>query len=288
MSDLPPARRGGPLPRAVIPSTGRSVARLGLGTWSTFDVGHDAARRMALSEVLRVFTAAGGDVVDTSPMYGTSEAVLGDLLRDAGLRPRVFLATKVWTEGGAQGIAQMKQSLGLLRTRRVELMQIHNLLDWRTHLKELRRMKDAGTVSHIGITHYKAAAIDDLVRIVKTERLDFVQFALSLEEPEAADGLLKLCEERGIAFLANRPFGGGRAFGHARAHPLPPWAREQGMGSWAQFLLKWVLSFPEVTCAIPGTGKPEHMRDNLGAADGPLPDAPTRARMSAFWKSLAG
>jgi len=286
VSGPPVPPRDGALPRAVIPSTGRSVARIGLGTWSTFDVGQDAAGRTALSDVLRVFTAAGGDVVDTSPMYGTSEAVLGDLLRDTGLRSKVFLATKVWTEGGAPGIAQMKESLRLLRTRRVELMQIHNLVDWRTHLKELRRMKDAGTVSHIGITHYKAAAIDDLVRIVKAERLDFVQFALSLEEPEAADSLLKLCEDRGVAFLANRPFGGGRAFGQARGQSLPAWAQEHGIASWAQFLLKWVLSFPQVTCAIPATGKPEHMRDNLEAGSGPLPDAATRARMAALWEGF--
>ena len=275
------------LARSVIPSTGRSLARVGLGTWQTFDVGPDSARRAVLAEVLRVFTAAGADVVDTSPMYGTSEAVLGDLLRDTSLRAKVFLATKVWTEGRAEGLAQMKESMRLLRSERVELMQIHNLVDWRTHAKELRRMKDEGVVAHIGITHYTAGALDELMRIVRAERFDFVQFALSLEEPEAADGLLKLCEDRGVAFLANRPFGGGRAFGLARGRPLPPWAQEQGIGSWAQFLLKWVLSFPQVTCAIPGTGKPEHMQDNLQAAMGTFPDAATRTRMSALWSGLA-
>ncbi|MBX7183981.1 MAG: aldo/keto reductase [Vicinamibacteria bacterium] len=276
----------GTLERSVIPSSGRLLARVGLGTWQTFDVGADKARRAALAEVLQVFTAAGADVVDTSPMYGTSEAVLGDLLRDTGLRPRVFLATKVWTQGGAAGIAQMKESRRLLRSDRLELMQIHNLVDWRVHLKELRRMKDAGLVSHIGVTHYTANAIDELISVVRAEKLDFVQFALSLEEPEAADRLLGLCQDRGVAFLANRPFGGGRAFGQARGQALPPWAGEIGIGSWAQFLLKWVLSFPQVTCAIPGTGKAEHMRDNLRAAVGPAPDAATRARMSALWKGF--
>jgi aryl-alcohol dehydrogenase-like predicted oxidoreductase len=282
------AEVSGPLARAVIPSTGKSVSRVGLGTWQTFDVGGDAARRAALAEVLRVFTAAGGDVVDTSPMYGTSEAVLGDLFRDTGLRPKVFLATKVWTQGGREGIAQMKDSFRLLRSGHVELMQIHNMLDWRTHLKELRRMKDAGTLTHIGITHYTAGALDELTRVVKAEKLDFVQFALSLEEPEAARDLLRLCAEKGVAFLANRPFGGGGAFGRARGEALPSWAKEQEIGSWAQFLLKWVLSHPEVTCAIPGTGKPEHMRDNLQGAMGALPDAATRERMAALWKTFAG
>jgi len=276
-----------PLTRSVIPSTGRSIARVGLGTWRTFDVGEDASLRAVLSEVLRLFVAAGADVVDTSPMYGSSEAVLGDLLRDTGLRKKVFLATKVWTEGGAAGIAQMETSFRLLSSDRVELMQIHNLLDWRTHLKELRGMKESGEIGLLGITHYTADAIDELMRVVKAEKLDFVQFALSLEEPEAASRLLELCQERGVAFLANRPFGSGRAFRQAHGQALPPWAKEQGIDSWAQFLLKWVLSFPQVTCAIPGTSNPDHLRDNLKAAAGPLPDARTRARMSAFWKGFA-
>jgi diketogulonate reductase-like aldo/keto reductase len=277
-----------PLARAVIPSTGRRIARVGLGTWQAFDVGPDPGKRATLAEVLRVFVAGGGDVVDTSPMYGTSEAVLGDLLRDTGLGAKVFLATKVWTEGRDAGLAQMEKSLGLLRSHRVELMQIHNLVDWRTHVKELRRMKEAGSIGLIGITHYKAEAIPDLVRIVKAEKLDFVQAALSLEEPEASEGLIQLCEERGVAFLANRPFGSGRAFARTRAQALPGWAKEHGIESWAQFLLKWILSFPQATCAIPATSQPGHMRDILGAARGALPDEKVRARMAGLWKALPG
>ncbi len=269
-----------------IPSSGGMLPVVGCGTWRTFDVGTKPEERAPLAEVLRILFDAGGSVIDTSPMYGAAERVVGDLLAAAGTRNKAFLATKVWISGGDAGIAQMQKSMALLKTQRIELMQIHNLLDWRLHLKELRRMKDAGVISHIGVTHYTANAIDELISVVKAEKLDFVQFALSLEEPEAAERLLGLCADRGVAFLANRPFGGGRAFGQARGQALPPWAGEMGIGSWAQFLLKWVLSFPQVTCAIPGTGKAEHMRDNLRAAVGPAPDAATRARMSALWKGF--
>jgi diketogulonate reductase-like aldo/keto reductase len=272
--------------RASIPSTGQKIARVGLGTWKAFDVGADLKKRATLAEVLRVFGASGADVIDTSPMYGTAEGVLGDLLRDTGLCDKVFLATKVWTEGRADGLAQMETSLRLLRTDRVQLMQIHNLLDWRTHLRELRRMKDAGVIGLIGITHYRAEAIDDLMKVVRAEKLDFVQAQLSLDEPEASAGLLQLCEDRGVAFLANRPFGSGHAFARTRGQALPEWAGENGIESWAQFLLKWILSFPQVTCAIPATSQPEHMRDILRAAAGAPPDAKTRARLAAFWKSL--
>jgi len=274
------------LQRAVIPSSKTSVARVGLGTWQTFDVGRDTAKRAQLSEVLSVFTDAGASVVDTSPMYGTSEEVLGDLVRDTGLRAKLFLATKVWTQGERAGIDQMNESFRLLRTDRVELMQIHNLLDRRVHIRYLRKLKEQGKAAHIGVTHYTQAAANELAKIIREESVDFVQFALSLDEPEATTQLLAACWERGVAFLANRPFGGGGSFAKTRGKALPPWAKDLGIESWAQFLLKWVLSHPEVTCAIPGTGKPEHMRDNLAAARGPLPDAAARARMRAAWAAL--
>ncbi len=272
--------------RARIPSSGLEVTRVGLGTWQTFDVGGDAARRAQLAEVLRVFTTLGGDVVDTSPMYGSAEAVLGDLAAETGLRHRLFLATKVWTTGGSAGVRQMEDSLRLLRTDRVELMQIHNLTDWRTHLRTLRAWKEQGRARHIGITHYVGSAYPEVARILRTEPLDFLQLNLSLDEPEAAEAMLPLCAERGVAFIANRPFGGGGAFARARGRPLPEWTRELGIGTWAQFLLKWVLSHPGVTCAIPGTSRPEHMRDNLGAALGAMPDAALRRRMVEHWQTL--
>lgn len=275
-----------PLATAQIPSTGAALPRIGLGTWQTFDVGADATARVQLTEVLREFCRAGAQMIDTSPMYGSSERVLGDLLQAAGLREQVFLATKVWTTGREAGERQMENSLGLLRTDRVELMQIHNLVDWRTHLTTLRRWQEQGRTRLIGVTHYSAGALDDLARVVRSEKVDFVQYALSLEETEAAGDFLRLCADRGVAFIANRPFGGGGAFGRTRGKPLPAFAADWDIHSWAQFLLKWVLSHPEVTCAIPGTSRPQHLRDNLGAARGRMPDAATRARMSAAWRAL--
>lgn len=274
-----------PLATATIPSTGERIPRLGLGTWQTFDIGDDPAARAQLAAVLREFAAAGARLVDTSPMYGRSERVLGELVTQEGLRERLFIATKVWTTGRAAGVAQMEESLRLLRTDRVELMQIHNLVDWRTHLATLREWKERGRARLIGVTHYSAGALDDLARVVQSEPLDFVQYALSLDEPEAAADFLKRCADRGVAFIANRPFGGG-ALARVRGKPLPPWCAELGIGSWAQFLLRWVLSHPEVTCAIPGTSRPQHLRDNLSAARGPMPDAATRAKLAAAWREV--
>lgn len=275
-----------PLLDAVIPSSGERIPRIGLGTWRGFDVGGDRAARAELAAALQVFAAAGARMIDTSPMYQSSESVLGDLMSAARLRDRVFLATKVWTSGREAGIRQMRDSLAKLRSDRVELMQIHNLLDWRTHLRTLRAWKDEGRVRYIGITHYQASAHASIARILRDEPVDFLQLNLSLDEPEAAPEILSLCAGRGVAFIANRPFGGGGAFGRTRGKPLPPWAADYDIASWAQFLLKWVLSHEEVTVAIPGTSDPRHMADNLGAGRGRLPDSRARARMAEFWRSL--
>lgn len=280
------AQPAGPLAHATVPSSGRRVARIGLGTWRVFDVGHDTAARARLAEVLRVFTAAGGDIVDTSPMYGSAETVLGDLAAETGLRDKLFLATKVWTSGADAGLAQMESSFHKLRTEKVGLMEIHNLLDWRTHLPNLRRWKDEGRIAHLGVTHYTAGALEELTRVVRTERLDFVQYALSLEEPQAAGDFLRLCADRGTAFIANRPFAEGAAFSRVRGKALPPWAAGLGIASWAQFLLRWILAHPGVTCAITGTSRPAHMADNLGAARGPMLDAAARNRLATHWQGL--
>jgi diketogulonate reductase-like aldo/keto reductase len=278
------------LATAPIPSTGERIPRIGLGTWQTFDVAPGAAnadaRRRDLAETLRVFVESGATVIDSSPMYGASEQVVGDLLAAANARGRCFLATKVWTSGERRGVEQMEASIGKLRSGRLDLMQIHNLVDWRTHLETLRAWKDAGRIRYLGITHYQASAISDVAAILRAERLDFVQLNLSLEEPQAATDFLQLCADRGVAFIANRPFGGGGAFGRARGKPLPPWAGEYGVESWAQFFLKWVLSHPQVTCAIPGTGNPRHLIDNLGAARGRQLDADGRARAQRAWQAL--
>ncbi|HYC70156.1 MAG TPA: aldo/keto reductase [Opitutaceae bacterium] len=272
--------------QARIPSTGEPLARVGLGTWRTFDVGADAGRRARLADVLRALVAGGGSVVDTSPMYGTSPAVLGDLVAETGLRDRLFLATKVWISGDARGREQMDEQFRLLRTERVELMQVHNLVDWTTQLATLRRWKEEGRIRHVGITHYQRGALPDVLRVVRAERLDFVQYPLSLEEPAAAGELVKLCAERGAAFIANRPFGEGGALSRVRGIPLPPWAAELGIRSWAQFLLKWILAHPEVTCTIPGTGNPAHMTENLAAAHGAPLDPAGRDRLAAHWRGL--
>jgi diketogulonate reductase-like aldo/keto reductase len=273
------------LATAAIPSSGERIPRVGLGTWQTFDAGSDRARLARLAETLRAFAEGGGTVLDTSPMYGSAERVLGDLVAETGLRERLFLATKVWTSGRARGETQMLESMALLRTRRVELMQIHNLLDWRTHLATLRAWKERGTFRYIGITHYARGAREELMRVLRAERVDFVQFALSLDEPDAARDLLPLCAERGVAFLANRPFGEGSALARVRNVPLPPVAADAGVTSWAQYLLAWTLSHAEVTCAIPGTSRPEHVRENLAVARRPLPDAALRARMATAWRA---
>jgi diketogulonate reductase-like aldo/keto reductase len=271
---------------SAIPSTAEILPRVGLGTWQTFDVGTDASRRATLTETLKAFFDGGGKVIDTSPMYGTSEAVLGDLLAAGQLHAKAFLATKVWTTGEKAGVDQMAASYRLLKAQKVDLMQIHNLVDWRTHLKTLRKMKDDGRVKHIGITHYERGSHDDVARVLRAEPLDFVQLNLSLAEPEAADRMLALCEERRVAFIANRPFGGGGALSRVLGKPLPPWAADYDIKSWAQFMLKWILSHPQVTIAIPGTGNPDHMRDNLAGGRGRIPDAAARGRMAAYWRAI--
>ena len=262
------------------------LPRVGLGTWQTFDAGRDPARRATLARTLRAFVDAGGRVVDTSPMYGSAEKVLGDLMRETGTRERLFVATKVWITGREAGVRQMRDSMSQLGVTRVELMQVHNLVDWRTHLATLRAWKEQGIVSHIGITHYAPGARDELLRVLRAEPVDFVQYAFSLDEPAAAGDLLGECARRGVRFLANRPFGEGSALARVRGRPVPPWAAELGIVSWAQFLLKWTLAHPEVTCAIPGTSKAEHAVENVAAAGGVIPDPATRDRMAAAWRAL--
>lgn len=277
-------RQPEPLWRARIPASGETIARVGLGTWQTFDVGASADERRTLAQVLSVFTASGASVIDTSPMYGSSESVLGDLLAAGGHRSGVFLATKVWTTGRAEGVAQIEASSEKLRSRNLDLIQIHNLVDWRTQLRTLRLLKDEGRIRYIGITHYQAAAIGQVAEILRAEPVDFLQLNLSLDEPEAAGRILPLAADRGVAFLANRPFGGGGALRRVRQRPLPSWAADYQIDSWAQFMLKWVLGHPEVTCAIPGTGNPRHLADNLAAARGPLIDRTTLARLERAWR----
>jgi diketogulonate reductase-like aldo/keto reductase len=257
------------------------VPVVGLGTWRVFDVGRSPAERAPLKDVLKSLVELGGRVVDSSPMYGAAESVVGDLAAELGITDKLFLATKVWTSGRDAAVAQMEHSLRRMRAPRLDLIQIHNLLDWRTHLKTLREWKAAGRIRYLGITHYTASAYDELERVLRAEPLDFVQVNYSLGEREAERRILPLARDRGVAVLANRPFAEGGLFRRVRAQPVPPWAAEFDCESWAQFFLKWILAHPAVTCAIPGTSRPLHLVDNLRAAAGRLPDPSMRDRMAA-------
>jgi aryl-alcohol dehydrogenase-like predicted oxidoreductase len=265
--------------RRPIPRTGESLPVIGLGTWQTFDVGRAPSERAPLREVLHEFGRSGG-CIDSSPMYGQSESVVGDLVAELDIRKRLFLATKVWTTGREAGVRQMEESLRRLRTETLDLMQIHNLVDWRTHLVTLRRWKEEGKIRYIGVTHYTPSAYGELARVIESEDLDFVQLNYSIAERDAERRLLPLAVERRLAVLVNRPFAAGALFRNVRAAPVPRWAAEIGCTTWAQLFLKFAISYPGVTCAIPATSKVAHLRDNLQAGFAPLPDAATRERIA--------
>ena len=270
--------------RSVLKS-GVSVPVVGEGTARAFNVGKRPSDRSALREVLRLLFDAGGSVVDTSPMYGNAETVVGDLLRDLWLRDRAFIATKVWTTGRQSGIDQMEEPMRLLLTDHLELMQVHNLVDTQTHLATLREWKEKGLIRHIGITHWTRNPVDTLATIVAREKLDFVQLPYSLGMREAEPRLLPLCADRDVAVLANRPFVRGSMFREARGRSIPPWAKgELGITSWAQYFLKYLLGNPAVTCVIPGTGKPCHMADNIQAGMGRLPNARLHKTLLVDWQ----
>jgi diketogulonate reductase-like aldo/keto reductase len=277
-----PVGAAGPMRERPIPSSGETIPVVGLGTWRTFDVGTGASERGPLRTVLQRFVELGGRVIDSSPMYGTAESVVGDLATDLGLTDRLFLATKVWTSGREAGIAQMEQSKRRLRTRRLDLMQIHNLLDWRTHLGTLREWKRAGRIRYLGVTHYTASAYDQLERVLRAESLDFVQVNYSLGEREAERRILPLARERGIAVLVNRPFSEGGLFERVRGRALPAEAPALGCESWAQVFLRWILGHPAVTCVIPATSRVEHLIDNMKAGTGEPADAAARDRLAAL------
>jgi aryl-alcohol dehydrogenase-like predicted oxidoreductase len=264
-----------------VPSTGEALPVVGCGTWRTFDVGDNAQAQAALADVLRILFDNGGSVIDSSPMYGSSEAVAGAVLTRIGGHRRAFVATKVWTEGRDAGIAQMDESMRRLQQPRIDLMQVHNLLDWRTQLATLREWKAQGRIRYLGITHYTSGAFADVEAVMRSETIDFVQINYAADDRSAEERLLPLARERGIGVIVNQPFGGGGLLGKLKGQPVPEWSREIGCTTWAQLLLKFVLAHPAVTCVIPGTGRPEYMRDNVRAGFGSYPDQSMQQRIAA-------
>ena len=291
MALIPPARADAAPLKRPIPRTGELLHAVGLGTWQTFDVAGDAAGRAAAREVLARFVKAGGQMVDSSPMYASAESVVGDLAADLGVEKSLFFATKVWTTGRDAGIRQMEESMRRMRTpsskhKAMDLMQVHNLTDVKTQLNTLRAWKEQGKIRHLGITHYHEGAYADLERLIKSEKLDFAQFNYNVVTTAAEARLLPLCAEHQTAVIVNRPFEEGALFRQVKGRELPKWAQEFDCASWAQFFLKFILSHPAVTCAIPATRNPDYLVDNMGAALGRLPDVAMRRRMVQFMRGI--
>ena len=261
----------------TIPSSGEKLPVIGLGTWQTFDV--DPAQSAPLGEVLSTFVKLGGRVIDSSPMYGRAEQVIGHLLMKLKLRDSIFLATKVWTRGQQTGIDSMERSFARLQTKTIDLMQVHNLVDAETQLRTIREWKAQGRFRYLGVTHYEASAFAEVAKILAREKLDFVQINYSIMEREAEEKIFPLAQERGVAVIVNRPFSAGDLFSRVRGEPLPDFAAEFDCTSWAQFFLKWIVANPAVTCAIPATNSVQHLEDNMRAGIGKLPDGKTRQRM---------
>jgi aryl-alcohol dehydrogenase-like predicted oxidoreductase len=294
LAALPLALRVGPSRaaerlRRPIPVSGELLPAVGLGTWQVFDVAGQAKELAEAREALSRFVEMGGTVVDSSPMYGSSETVLGDLAAGLGVHKRLFFATKVWTSGRDAGIRQMEQSIARMRSSLngpLDLMQVHNLVDVRTHLANLRDWKVAGRVRYVGVTHYHESAYAEIERVLHAGGIDFLQINYSLAERSADKRLLDLAADLRVAVIINRPFAEGALFRRVAGKPLPAWAAEFGGASWGQFFLKWILAHPAVTCVIPGTRSAKHVEDNLGAAAGPLPDAAVRRKMAAYIDAL--
>jgi len=275
------AQQARPASRAI-PSSGEALPLVGLGSWITFNVGEDRAARDASAEVMRAFFQAGGRLIDSSPMYGSAQDVIGYGLKKIGRPGDLFAADKVWISTGAEGRAQIEQSRRLWGIPRFDLVQVHNLLSWQGHLPTLFAMKAAGQLRYVGITTSHGRRHGEMAQIMASQPLDFAQLTYNLIDREVEQRLLPLARERGIAVIVNRPFQQGALIRRLERHPLPPWAAEIDCTSWAQFALKFIISHPAVTCAIPATTRVDHVRENLVAASGRLPDQAVRARMAAW------
>jgi diketogulonate reductase-like aldo/keto reductase len=282
---VPPAlKTAEPALMRPIPSSGEQIPAVGLGSWITFNVGNDRAARAQCTEVMREFFSAGGRLIDCSPMYGSSQGVIGDGLQQLAAQPRVFSAEKVWTSSG--GASQIEATRQLWRVTAFDLLQVHNLLAWQEQLPLLQRMKADGQLRYVGITTSEGRRHRDVEQIMRTQRIDFVQLSYNLLDRDVEERLLPLARERGIAVLVNRPFRQGDLLRQLQRHPLPPWAGEINCANWAQVALKFVVSHPAVTCAIPATSSPTHVRENMAAARGRMPDEALRKRMAAHVQAL--
>ncbi len=269
----------------TIPSSGEELPAIGLGTYEVFDVASTPAEIEARRQIVELLTNSGGSLLDTSPMYNRSEKVIGDVIGAGADRGQLFLATKVWINGQSAGARQMQRSAELMQTDVVDLMQVHNLRDTALHMETIRELKEQGQIRYSGLTHYTAGAHATLAREMQQYKPDFIQINYSLGEREAENHLLPMAKDLGVAVLINRPFQSGRLFSAVSGKQLPQWA-EEFAASWGQFFLKFIISHPAVTCAIPATSKTHHMIDNLGAGTGALPDSAMRKRMSDFFASI--
>lgn len=276
----------GTLLKKPIPKSGEKIPVIGLGTARTFDVTPEQALASPLLDVMRLFVERGGTVVDSSPMYGYAESVIGALASKLDIGKSLFYATKVWTRGKRSGIRQMEQSMRRMGADRIDLIQVHNLSDWRTQLNTLKEWKKEGRIRYDGVTHYTSGAFDDIAEIIKRDGLDFIEIPYSIVDREAEARLLSVAMEHGTAVIAHTPYGRGGLFRMVKGKPVPDWAKESDIRSWGQFFLKYLVSHPACTCAIPATTKPKHLVDNMGAAYGRLPDAETRRRMAAYMDRL--
>ena len=274
------------LQRRSIPSSGEKIPVVGVGTWRTFNAGNNKNRWGTLKQVLQNLVSNSASVVDSSPMYGSSESVAGDLSEELKIRSSLFLATKVWTTGEQQGIEQMNDSFRKMKASVIDLMQVHNLLDVKTHLKTLYQWKEQGRIRYIGITHYLPSYNNEMQQLIQKEKLDFVQCCYNIETTDAEKKLFPMAKDRGVAVLINRPFQQGDLLQQVSGKRLPEWTDEWGILNWAQFFLKFILSHPSVTCVIPGTSNPNHLLENIQAGNGSFPDEKIRKKMLDYFRRL--
>lgn len=272
--------------KRIIPSSGEQLPVIGLGTWQTFDVGSNAAMRIQLLEVLKTMKSLGGTMIDSSPMYATSEKVVGDLTQKISNNDSFFYATKVWIDGRSEGISQMNASFNKMERSAMDLMQIHNLIDWKTHIKTLRDWKSEGKIRYFGFTHYTNDSHDTMIKLIKQERPDFVQINYSINERNVEKKLLGTAKDYGTAIIINRPYDGGNLFRSVKGKELPAWCKDLDIDSWGQYFLKYIISQDAVNCVIPGTSKMKHVKDNMRAGYGKLPNSKERLQMLNYLKVI--